>query len=248
MKGLPYDVKNQFYEITATLCPDYNAILSKVDNVIEKLNKIGLNTKDSTIKPNPNNSNSNASKAQSINFLTNQPTNSPTGYKGNRKWKSKNCRFCQSSDHSSTKCSTYLTPESRIAALRNRQGSEICHKCTQKHSGKCRDRFRGCCVFKKSCKSNPHQFSICPIKCKALATKLSKTSVVETVAELPGSESGVSRVESPSLDPSVNTPETIGGVYVNGKKRRSVALETLTLTVFNDSCSSIPIHEKGVGA
>ena len=64
MKGLPNDVKNQFYEITATLYPDYNAILSKVDNVIEKLNKIGLNTKDSTMKHNPNNSNSNASKAQ----------------------------------------------------------------------------------------------------------------------------------------------------------------------------------------
>ena len=48
-------------KITATLYPDYNAILSKIDNSIEKLNKIGLNTKDSSIKHNPNNSNSNAS-------------------------------------------------------------------------------------------------------------------------------------------------------------------------------------------
>ena len=52
--------KNQFYEITATLYPDYNAILSKIDNSIEKLNKIGLDTKDSTIKHNLNNSDSNA--------------------------------------------------------------------------------------------------------------------------------------------------------------------------------------------
>ena len=50
MKGLPNDVENEFYEITATLYPEYNAMLNKIDNFIEKLNKIGLNTKDSTIK------------------------------------------------------------------------------------------------------------------------------------------------------------------------------------------------------
>ena len=44
IRGLPNDVKNQFFDITATLYPDYNAILSKVDEVIEKLNRIGLNT------------------------------------------------------------------------------------------------------------------------------------------------------------------------------------------------------------
>ena len=55
MKGLPNDVKNQFYEITATLYPDYNAVLSKIDNSIEKLNKIGLNTKYRIMKHNPNN-------------------------------------------------------------------------------------------------------------------------------------------------------------------------------------------------
>ena len=76
LKGLPNDVKKQFYLTTATLYPDYNAIMDGVDEVIETLNKIGLNTKDSTIKQNPNNSNSNASKSQSINSVTNQPTKS----------------------------------------------------------------------------------------------------------------------------------------------------------------------------
>ena len=31
IRGLPNDVKNQFFEITGTLYPDYNAILSKVE-------------------------------------------------------------------------------------------------------------------------------------------------------------------------------------------------------------------------
>ena len=40
MRGLPNDVKKQFYLDTATLYPDYNAILSKVDSVIKTLNKL----------------------------------------------------------------------------------------------------------------------------------------------------------------------------------------------------------------
>ena len=248
LKGLPNDVKKQFYLTTATLYPDYNAIKGGVDEVIETLNKIGLNTKDSTIKQNPNNSNSNASKSQSINSVTNQPTKSSKSvYKGNGKSKDKKCRFCQSSDHTSIGCTKYLTPDSRIAALRKIQGSEVCHKCTLKHTDKCNDRYLGLCYF-DSCKSNPHHRTVCPIRCKAASTKLSQTSVVETVVELPVDVTKVSKAESPSSDHLPNTPEVIGGIYINGKKRRSVCLETLTLTVFNDSCSSMPVHEKGVGA
>ena len=44
-------------KITATLYSDYNAILSKMNNSIEKLNKIWLAKRDSTMKQNPNNSN-----------------------------------------------------------------------------------------------------------------------------------------------------------------------------------------------
>ena len=66
--------------------------------------------------------------------------------------------------------------------------------------------------------------------------------------ELPDSETEVSNVGSPSSNHLPDTPEVIGDTNINGKKRRSVSLETLTLTVFNDSCSSMPVHEKGVGA
>ena len=77
---------------TGTLYPDYNEILSKVDSVITTLNKFGLNTKDSTMKQNPNNSNSNSSKTQSINSVTIQPnSSSKTGNSGKKRWKMKNC-------------------------------------------------------------------------------------------------------------------------------------------------------------
>ena len=73
------------------------------------------------MKHSPNNSNSNASKAQLINSVTNQPTsNSKKGYRGRRYGKRTNCRFCKSADHTTTNCTKYTTPESRIAALRSR--------------------------------------------------------------------------------------------------------------------------------
>ena len=46
----------------------------------------------------------------------------------------------------------------------------------------------------------------------------------------------------------INEPNNIGGLYVSGKRKRSVALETATFTAFNDSCSNMPIHERGVSA
>merc|ERR1712082_378612 len=95
MNGLPNDIKNQFYLSADTLYPDYNAILSKVDSVIEKLNKIGLNTKNSTMKHNnPNNSNSNAGKSQVINYVTNDPSSSSkSGRKSKKRWPKVKCRF-----------------------------------------------------------------------------------------------------------------------------------------------------------
>ena len=46
----------------------------------------------------------------------------------------------------------------------------------------------------------------------------------------------------------INEPDNIGGLYVSGKRKRSVALETATFTAFNDSCSNMPIHKRGVSA
>ena len=40
----------------------------------------------------------------------------------------------------------------------------------------------------------------------------------------------------------------MGGLYVSGKRKRTVALETATFTAFNNSCSKMPIHERGVSA
>ena len=135
---------------------------------------------------NPNNSNSNAGKSQVINSVTNDPSSSSkSGHKGKKRWKKVNCRFCQSAEHTSTKCTKYLTPDSRIAVLRSRHGSDVCHKCTRKHTDACKAKFWGYCTFDKSCKSNPHQFSICPIKCKTLATKSTNPTLVETVVALP---------------------------------------------------------------
>merc|ERR1711895_391372 len=68
IKSLPNDVKNAFYDVTQTLYPDYDVILAKVEEVIEKLNRTGLNTKDSTLKNNPNNSKS--INAELINSVT----------------------------------------------------------------------------------------------------------------------------------------------------------------------------------
>ena len=170
----------------------------------------------------------------------------------NKQWKSgirkTNCRFCQSTEHTTCYCTKYPTPDSRVAALRSREGSEVCHKCTRKHTGKCNEGFWGRCAFKESCKANPHQFTLCPIKCKSLSANSPNTQVVKTVVALPISNAEVSSAKSSSLDHLSNTPETIGGVFINGKKRRSVALETITLTAFNDSCSGMPVHERGVGA
>ena len=261
MKGLPQDVKKQFYLDTATLYPDYNAILNKVDTVIQTLNKIGLNSKDSTMKHNPsNNSSNNASKAQVIGSVINQPSSSSkTGYKrriykGRRNGKMNKCRFCQSADHSSTNCTKYLTPESRIAALRGREGHEVCHKCTQKHTGECKDGFWGRCKFEKSCKANPHQFSICPSKCKALTTKTTSTkpTIVDTVVALPSRNANelqkAELIHSTINSHDTNESSNVGGLYVSGKRKRSVALETATFTAFNDSCSNMPLHERGVSA
>ena len=90
-----------------------------------------------------------------------------------------------------------------------------------------------------------------------MATKTTNTTVVKTVVALLVCNAKVSEDKSLSLDHLANTTlgsesvinsENIGGVYINGKKRRSVALETITLTVFNDSCLNMPIHERGIGA
>merc|ERR1712121_305666 len=108
------------------------------------------------------------------------------------------------------------------------------------------DRYPGLCQD-KSCQKNPHHVHLCPIKCKNLSTKPINT-IVKTVVQLPVEDTESSKAESLSLDHLSNTPDCIGGVYINGKKRRSVALETVTLTVFNDSCSSMPVHERGIGA
>ena len=258
IRGLPNDVKNQFFEITNTLYPDYNAILSKVEEVIQKLNRIGLNTKDSTMKQNPNNSNSNSSKAQSINSVTIQPnSSSKTGNSGKKSWKKSNCRFCQSAEHTSTKCTKYLTPKSRIAALRSRFGSDVCQKCTRKHTGACRKYFWGYCTLYKSCKENPHHFSICPNRGKTSTSKsITNPLLVETVVAHPICNANV--LEGPSYTRAegyktknshdTNDPKNIGGLYVTNKRKRSVALETATFTAFNDSCSNLPIHERGVSA
>ena len=200
---MPHDVKKQFYLDTATLYPDYNAILDNVDKVVQTLNKTGLNSKDSTMK-HPNNNPS--SKAQLINSVTNQPSSSSkSGYKGRRNRKKTNCRFCQSADHTTTNCTKHPTPESRVAALRSRFGSDVCHKCTYKHTGACRERFWGYCVHDKSCKSNPHQFTLCPIKCKALATKTTKPTLVETIRTLPNCNASIS--EKPKLQKAELRPK-----------------------------------------
>merc|ERR1711888_388658 len=82
IKSLPNDVKNAFFDVTQILYPDYNVILAKVEEVIEKLNRTGLNTRDSTVKNNPNNSNNKSSKAESINSVTSLPSkNSKQGTK-----------------------------------------------------------------------------------------------------------------------------------------------------------------------
>ena len=66
--------------------------------------------------------------------------------------------------------------------------------------------------------------------------------------ELPDSETEVSKVGSPSSDHLPDTPEVIGDANINGNKRRSVSLETLTLTISNDNCSSKSLQEMGAGA
>ena len=138
------------------------------------------------MKQNPNNSNSNSNISQVINSVTNVPSNSSkSGRKNKKHWKKVKCRFCESAEHTSTKCTKYLTPESRIAILRSRHGSEVCHKCTLKHTDVCKKIFWGYCTFNKSCKSSPHQFSIYPIKCKTLATKLTNPTLIENVVALP---------------------------------------------------------------
>ena len=149
------------------------------------------------------------------------------------------------------------TPESRVAALRSRFGSDVCHKCTYKHTGACRERFWGYCAHNKSCKSNPHQFTICPIKCKALATETTKPTLVETIRTLPICNAKISekpKLQKAELRPktknshNINDPNNMGGLYVSGKRKRTVALETATFTAFNNSCSKMPIHERGVSA
>ena len=76
IKGFPNDVKKQFYLAAATLYPNYDVILSKVNEVIKTLNKVGLNTKDSTTKHNSKNSSNNTGKSEVINSVTNVPSNS----------------------------------------------------------------------------------------------------------------------------------------------------------------------------
>ena len=209
------------------------------------------------MKQNPNNSNSNSNKSQVINSVTNVPSNSSkSGRKSKKHWKKVKCRFCQSAEHTSTHCTKYLTPDSRIAVLRSRHGSDVCHKCTTKHTDACKEKFWGYCTFDKSCKLNPHQFSICPVKCKALATKSTNPTLVETVVALPicnakGLEKAeLRKAESDKTENSqyINEPNNIGGTYVTSKRKRSVALETATFTSFNDSCSNKPIHERGITA
>merc|ERR1711888_103524 len=166
------------------------------------------------------------------------------------------CRFCQSAEHLSAKCTKYITPESRIAALRSRHGSNVCQKCTQNHTGACKKRYWGYCNMQKSCKEYPHNYHVCPIRCKQLTTVSTNPVVVETVVAHPVCNANV--LEKPSYTKAescetknshdTNDPNNIGGLYVTNKRKRSVALETATFTAFNDSCSYLPIHERGVNA
>ena len=56
IKGLPHDIKKKFFIETNTLYPNYDVILANVDLVTQTLNKVALNTKDTTMK-NSNSSN-----------------------------------------------------------------------------------------------------------------------------------------------------------------------------------------------
>ena len=46
----------------------------------------------------------------------------------------------------------------------------------------------------------------------------------------------------------ISDQDIISEVYINGKKKIYIALETATFTAFNDSCSSMPVRERDVGA
>ena len=115
------------------------------------------------------------------------------------------------------------TPESRVAALRSHFGSDVCHKCTQKHTGACKERFWGYCAHDKSCKSNPHQFTLCPFKCKALAAKTTNPTLVESVMTLPicnANNSDKHKLQKAELSQKTKNPHdtkepnNIGGLYV----------------------------------
>ena len=90
-----------------------------------------------------------------------------------------------------------------------------------------------------------------------MATKTTNPTLVETVVALPICKANVlekAELQKAELRPKtknshdINEPNNIGGLYVSGKRKRSVALETATFTAFNDSCSKVPIHERGVSA
>ena len=104
----------------------------------------------------------------------------------------------------------------------------------------------GYCTLDKSCKANPHQFSICPIRCKTLTPKsITNPTLVKTVVAHPICNANI--LEGPSCTRAeryvtkfknshdTNYPNNIGELYVTNKRKRSVALETATFTAFNNS-------------
>ena len=99
-----------------------------------------------------------------------------------------------------------------------------------------------------------HQRAEETLKAKA---KPANTAVVKSIITLPVSKPKGLDQNSVSLDHLANTtlaqevisePDNIGGIYIKGRKKRSVALETATFTAFNDTCSNMPVHERGIGA
>ena len=147
--SIPHDFETLFICIILSKLPeDFNTSIRRAcaDNLFNMTNFNNAIQQEIKLLPisfevpfNTNNAHSNNDNVvQPLNFIQNEIQSSANFKVGtnSKTWKIKNCRFCDSSDHTSRYCTVFGDVQSRQNRLREKGG--ICLRCwMSKHEGDC---------------------------------------------------------------------------------------------------------------
>ena len=233
---LPAEVGLGLVDACGTNYPSFTDIVAKLQQVIKKLNlgKDLSSKKQNSPHPksdnpgsgnqkdsgNPGSGNHKGKQTFSENVV-HQGLKAQSGKKS--KWKSGKkgykCVFCQSGEHSSSKCTAVSSVEARTKFLK-RVRNDPCPACMKKHSDACDPKYfcqDASCVAA----NGQHAYLLCP----RIIAALVQPQTIAQVARFP-------------LSANVNNTAR--------KDQKAVALPTAVMTAFNPAALRLPLEQRNV--